>query len=54
MILFFAASTLLHDVPDIEQKIFDTNTSQNSLQNKENELKNETNSTKFRLLDKAY
>jgi hypothetical protein len=54
MILFFAASTLLHDVPDIEQKIFDTNTSQNALQNKEDELKIETNSTKFRLLDKAY
>lgn len=54
MILFFVASTLLHDVPYVEQKIFDSNTSQDSMQNKEYELKTETNSTKFRLLDKAY
>ncbi|MBU1927494.1 hypothetical protein KKG77_00675 [bacterium] len=54
MILFFVASTLLHDVPNIEQKIFDTNISEDSFHNKKDELKIETNSTKFKLLDKAY
>lgn len=54
MILFFVASSLLHDVPYVEQKIFETDISQESMQNKEYETKIETNSTKFRLLDKAY
>jgi hypothetical protein len=54
MILFFIASTLLHEVPEVEQKIFDTNTSINFPLNEENSSKAETNSTKFKLLDKAY
>jgi len=54
MILFFAASTLLHEVPHVEQKIFDTNASANLSVNKIDTLKIQTNSTHFKLLDKAY
>lgn len=54
MILFFAATTLFHEAAHVEQKIFDTNTSQNFEQNQANNTKAETNSTRFKLLDKAY
>jgi hypothetical protein len=54
MILFFAASTLLHKVPYVEQKIFDTNASATLHANKVDALEIETNNTNFKLLEKAY
>jgi uncharacterized protein YacL len=54
MILFFIASTLFHDVPNREQKSFDSNTSQTTFKSMIEEIKIETNSSKFKLLDKAY
>jgi hypothetical protein len=54
MILFFADSTLLHEVPNIEQKIFDINTSVTTSSNISTQTHTETNNTTFRLLDKAY
>ena len=52
MVLFFIASTLFNDIEIFDKKIFDTNTSQ--VQRSVRQEVVETNSSKFRLLDKAY
>jgi len=55
MVLFFIASTLFHDVKDVESKKF---TSQNDLQSRElsksSHVKDDNVTNKFQLLDKAY
>ena len=55
MILFFIASTLYHDVQKINKKTFNNDNTEfknNRLKNIKNEKEKE--SSKFRLLDKAY
>lgn len=54
MILFFVASTLFNDVKDVEKKVFDTNGS--DMTKIEKSMKNimEVNSSRFKLMDKAY
>ncbi len=54
MILFFVASTLFLDIEQQEQKVFDTNIS--SIESAKIMMKNivEVNSSKFKLMDKAY
>ncbi len=50
MVLFFIASTLFHDVEDVEKKVFDKNTTE--VPHAKQEI--EVNTTKFKLMDKAY
>ncbi|MBU1657445.1 hypothetical protein KKG72_00115 [bacterium] len=51
MVLFFVASTLFHDVAEVEKKVFDTNVTKSFSK----EIKADENSTsQFKLLDKAY
>jgi len=54
MVLFFVASTLFNDVKDMEQKVFDTNISNPA--KIEKSMKNilEVNSSRFKLMEKAY
>lgn len=56
MILFFIASTLFHDVKDVEKKAFNTQVSEDSGIDKGMDEKVEENSStsKFKLLNKAY
>lgn len=59
MILFFVASTLFLDVQEIEKKTFTTNTSESSKSIKvnrleESSLKKQSQTHKFKLLEKAY
>jgi len=54
MILFFIASTLFNDVKEVEKKVFDTNISKNSSPIKVVKDTMEVNSSRFKLLDKAY
>jgi hypothetical protein len=56
MILFFIASTLFHDVKDVEKKTFNNQVSENSGVDKVIEERVEENSStsKFKLLNKAY
>jgi len=55
MILFFIASTLFHDIEDVEKKVFNTevNESVKTLHVEESNVSQES-SPKFKLLDKAY
>ena len=55
MILFFIASTLFHDIDDVEKKVFNTevNESIKALHVEESDEIQEP-SKKFKLLDKAY
>jgi len=54
MVLFFIASTLFHDVQDVESKVFDTEIIKNEdVKIVENGVKQESES-KFKLLNKAY
>jgi hypothetical protein len=54
MVLFFIASTLFNDVKDVEKKVFDTNSS--NVTKVKKPIKNvfEINSSRFKLMDKAY
>lgn len=55
MILFFIASTLFHDVQDVEKKTFNTEVSEVvDLNKREKIVEEESPKTKFRLLDKTY
>ena len=55
MLLFFVASTLFHDVKEVEQKTFDTNISNKTIiVNKIKELKRSTNDLNITLMDKRY
>lgn len=56
MILFFIASTLFNDVKKVEKKVFDVEESDRGIQSSTKEMMNvvEVNSSKFKLLDKAY
>ncbi|MDD2906752.1 MAG: hypothetical protein WBK95_05905 [Sulfurimonas sp.] len=55
MVLFFIASTLFHDIPQMQQKLFEVNATQESAQNisQERQTPIEKNS-QIKLLDKAY
>jgi len=55
MVLFFIASTLFHEVENVDKKVFDTNVSEFS-HSKVKVMKNvsEVNSTSFKLMPKAY
>lgn len=52
MILFFIASSLFHDVEDVEKKIFSTEVAEVS-DSKTDEIKEESK-PRFKLLEKAY
>jgi len=52
MILFFIASTLFHDVDDVEKKVFNSEVNESLLEDKEN--KQEQFKPKFKLLEKSY
>ena len=54
MILFFIAATLFRDVQKVEKKSFDTNTSKATYTKKPPKNSEEKNTTKFKLLQKAY
>ena len=57
MILFFLASTLFNDVQKVQKKVFDSNVSSLSPNNKDTKImKNvqETNGSRFRLMNKTY
>ena len=54
MILIFIATTLFHDVQKVEKKSFDTNTSKTTHTKKPIKNSEERNTTKFKLLQKAY
>ena len=53
MILFFIASTLFHDVKDVDKKSFSTTVEASHVKK---EMKNveEVNSTRFKLMPKSY
>jgi len=53
MILFFIASTLFHDVADIDKKVFNSDINKSSSLHVENKKKEEFK-PKFKLLNKAY
>lgn len=54
MILFFIASTLFHDVQKVDKKVFDANVSEVPESNKIMENVQEVNSSRFKLMEKAY
>jgi len=54
MILFFIASTLFHDVKDVDKKSFDTQTKEVPHAKKVMENVDEVNSTRFKLMPKGY
>lgn len=51
MVLFFIASTLFHDVQEVDKKTFNTQVSEEL---HVNEAEEKTPEKKFKLLDKAY
>lgn len=56
MILFFIATTLFHDVKDVEKKAFTADSTEESYINKKADKRTEEKSPtiKFRVLEKAY
>ena len=55
MILFFIASTLFHDVKDIDTKVFNTEVSKDiDVEKQESGVEEESSKSRFKLLDKAY
>ena len=55
MVLFFIATTLFHDIKEIEPKIFDKNVSNDlKVSNRSEKVEDENRSSRFRLLEKAY
>ena len=53
MILFFIASTLFHDVADVEKKVFNSDINKSLVLHVEDKKKEEFK-PRFKLLDKAY
>jgi len=53
MVLFFIASTLFNDIEIKEKKVFETNSSI-SIKEDKREKSLDTNSTRFKLMNKAY
>jgi len=53
MILFFVASTLFHDVGEVEKKIFNSEVNE-SLHVEQNKVVQEEFKPKFKLLEKSY
>jgi len=59
MILFFVASTLFHDVKEVEKKTFNTESSKSNKGTKVNRLeesstKKQSQTNRFKLLEKTY
>ena len=56
MILFFIASTLFHDVKDVDKKVFDTKPKGEENIQKSEPIKREEQmqQSRFKLLDKSY
>ena len=54
MILFFIASTLFHDVKNVDKKVFDTKVQDKEALHVEQEKSAKENERKFKLLDKTY
>ena len=55
MILFFIASTLFHDVQEIEKKQFNTESKEVEVKDLSGPVeKNKSQTSKFKLMDKAY
>ena len=54
MILFFIASTLFNDIQTHEKKVFDDNVTKEPQAKKVMQNVKEVNSSRFKLMDKAY
>ncbi len=54
MILFFIASTLFNDIQKHEKKVFDDNVTKTSFAVKVMKNVQEVNSSRFKLMDRAY
>ena len=54
MVLFFIASTLFNDVQKVEQKVFDTHTDELPHAKKVMQNIQEVNSSRLKLMDRAY
>ncbi|OHD95386.1 MAG: hypothetical protein A2019_04360 [Sulfurimonas sp. GWF2_37_8] len=54
MVLFFIASTLFNDVQTMDKKIFNTNTSKQLFQYKQEENQTQVINSQIRLMDKVY
>ncbi|OHE02184.1 MAG: hypothetical protein A2W82_01245 [Sulfurimonas sp. RIFCSPLOWO2_12_36_12] len=55
MILFFIATTLFHDVSEVEEKVFDVDKESAKLVDKrEQSVEQNSTQSKFKLLEKAY
>ncbi len=52
MVLFFIASTLFNEVDEVEQKVFNTDTS--ALDTQEEKRNIEVDATRFKLMPKTY
>lgn len=54
MILFFIATSLFHEVEEVEKKSFDTNSTLEIKSQTQTPLQEHKKQTEFKLLDKAY
>lgn len=55
MVLFFIATTLFHDVKDVEQKVFSTEVNATKQEDKrESNKEQESLKDKFKLMEKSY
>ena len=55
MILFFIASTLFHDVEDVDKKVFNTEVSKDiDVEKQKSSIEEESLKSRLKLLDKAY
>lgn len=55
MVLFFIATTLFHDVEDVEKKVFKIQSNKTVYtENKEEEAEEKNQTSRFKLLDKVY
>lgn len=52
--LFFIASTLFHEVKDVEKKVFDTEQKKVLHVDEEKTIKDKNSSSRFKLLERAY
>jgi len=54
MILFFIATSLFHEVEEVEKKSFDTNNTLKTKTDTQPQVQEQKKQTEFKLLDKAY
>ena len=54
MILFFIATSLFHEVEEVEKKSFDTNSTLKTKTDTQSQVQEQKKQTEFKLLDKAY